>query len=94
MSENQVLNVGDTVEWRGSWGRGFPALAKVTRIMLCPSGDADADDAVSVPAVPWSAVEHRRVVVDLSNRHWAYGFQITPPTGDAGVIPLAEEAIS
>lgn len=89
-----LLRVGDTVEWRGSWGRGFPALAKVTNIVLCPSEIADGADTVEVTAVPWSAADGRKVVVDLSNGHWAYGFQIAVPSGDSGVIPLYEEAAS
>lgn len=79
-----VLSVGDTVEWRGSFGRGLPALAQVTGIVVGGKG------GTNVPAVPWSAVEDREVVVDLSNGHWAYGFQIAPPSGDPGVIPLYE----
>lgn len=81
-----VLRIGDTVEWRGSWGRGFPALTKVTGIVV---GGKHGDE---VTAVPWAGAEGREVVVDLSNGHWAYGFQIAPPSGDAGVTPDYEAA--
>jgi hypothetical protein len=31
-----------------------------------------------VPAVQWDSIEKRDVVVTLENRHWAYGYQISP----------------
>jgi len=76
----EILQVGDTVEWRGSWGRGYPALTEVTNIIL-------GNQEIAVQAVPWSALKGREVVVDLSNGHWAYGFQIAKPSGDPTVIP-------
>ena len=66
------------MRWRGSWGTGPPAEAEVTTITLCPPGTADGPNTVEVEAVLWSATDGREVVVDLSNGHWAYGFQIAP----------------
>lgn len=69
-----VLRVGDQVKWRGGWGRLAPQSATVERIVVGgPTG-------TEVPAVPWSGVNGRNVIVDLSNGHWAYGFQIKPET--------------
>lgn len=64
-----LLRTGDIVEWSGGWGSNVPLAATVTKILL-GSGE------IEVPAVPWSAVKDREVMVDLSNGHWAYGFQI------------------
>ena len=73
-TKSDTLRVGDTVLWRGGWGRDAPQWATVTHLEVC----VEPGDKYGVPVdqVPW--VEVDRVIVDLDNRHWAYGSQIEP----------------
>ena len=63
----EILKVGDVVIWRGSWGSDLPKEVKVTCIEV---------NEINVSSVEWDNINNRDVVVDLDNRHWAYGFQL------------------
>ena len=67
------LEVGDTVIWRGGWGKDAPIEALVTSIDKVKPGEKYGDD---VKSLPWSQVETRAVVA-LDNGHWAYGYQLS-----------------
>lgn len=69
-----MLKVGDMVVWRSSWGTGHPSLAKVKRIEVVEPGQKEG--GVSVEEIQWA--NKSRIVVDLDNGHWAYGYQIGP----------------
>lgn len=68
------LRVGDTVNWRGSWGRDPKKPAKVEGIEIT-NGDKYGYE---VSEVDWKKVYGRNVTVDLDNGHWAYADQISP----------------
>lgn len=68
-----VLRVGDTVSWRGSWGRDLPQDVKVNGIEVNCVGKSGTE----VQEVEWDFVDNRSVIVDLDNGHWAYGNQIS-----------------
>lgn len=71
----QKLKVGDTVSWRGAWGREAPETVKVVGIQrVSGPGEKYGPD---VPEMDWSDVPYY-AVVDLANSHWAYGAQIQP----------------
>ena len=68
-----MLNVGDTVHWRGRWGIADPQSAVVEHIEVeCNGGKRGR----RVESVSWGLVTCDNVVVDLDNGHWAYGDQI------------------
>ena len=62
------LKIGDIVNWRGSYGNDSAKQVKITCIEVKGS---------EVKSVPWGEINNRDVVVDLSNGHWAYGYQLT-----------------
>lgn len=67
-----ILKVGDTVMWRGSWGRDVERPAKIIGMELCEA--PRMKEGVVVRAADWN--DKARLVVDLDNGSWAYGFQI------------------
>ena len=72
-----VLKTGDTVIWRGAWGIDEPKEAKVKEITLCEAEGVKHGRLVS--EVLWDKVTSgRKIIVDLDNGHWAWGFQISP----------------
>ena len=69
-----VLKVGDTVSWRGAWGRDLPKDAVVGSIEV----NCINKSGTNVEEVDWEFVNDRSVIVDFSdNNHWAYGNQIS-----------------
>jgi hypothetical protein len=77
MSNDKRLRISDMVWWRGSWGQEPPRTAIVTAITLTSGYDKDG---VEYPQIEWSQCNDRKVIVDLNNGHWAYGFQLLPVT--------------
>ena len=67
------LKVGDTVLWRGGFGKDAPKKAKVQGIEITRGGKYGDP----VDEVKWEKVRDRYVTVDLDNGHWAYGSQIS-----------------
>lgn len=67
------LKIGDKVMWRGAWGKEPAEEAIIDGIELCPVGEKYGEQ---VKSVSWSTVEKNKVVVNLTNGHWAYGNQI------------------
>ena len=70
----EFLKVGDTVNWRGSFGSAPAQPAKVTGIEWCAVGRKEGRP---ISSIQWDKVDSRRVVVDLDNGHWAYGTQLS-----------------
>lgn len=66
-----TLRPGDFVIVRGNFGESFPHVAKVDRIVLATA------DSTPIASIAWSDVHGRGVIVDLADRHWAYGFQLS-----------------
>lgn len=74
MSANDVVRVGDTVMWRGAWGRDAPKQAVIESMELCSRPHEKYGEPVdSVPLA-----DKDRLCVSLSNGSWAYGYQIEP----------------
>ena len=69
----EYLTVGDSVMWRNSFNENNPFTGPVVV-------DRIEKDGQSVERVLWSECD-RSVIVDLNNRHWAYGFQIKAVEG-------------
>ena len=67
-----VLNVGDTVLWKGGYGNDAEKEAVVEHIEVNCVGKYETE----VDSVNWSEVQDRSVMVDLTNGKWAYGNQI------------------
>jgi len=67
-----VLNVGDKVLWKGTFGMDDEKEVTVEYIEAnCVNKSGDEVDSVE-----WSQVKDRTVIVSLTNGHWAYGNQI------------------
>ena len=68
-----MIRVGDTVIWRGSWGKDAPIPAKIVSMELCEHEREKYGIAVSEA----HDIDKNRLVVSLDNGHWAYGMQLT-----------------
>jgi|TARA_Y100000310_G_C20526284_1_gene736210 hypothetical protein len=71
-----TVKIGDTVVWRGSWGRDAPVKAKV--IAMDITEEVRSKYGEPVEEAPWFLVKENRVIFHLDNERWAYGSQITP----------------
>lgn len=75
-----MLNLGDTVNWKGGFGSDPAQPAKVQIIELVEAGSKYGR---SVGQVDWERVkEGRTVVVTLDNGSWAYGSQLSELTSN------------
>lgn len=72
MNEADVVRVGDTVIWRGSWGNDAPKQAVIESMELCKREREKY--GIPVNEAYWS--DKNRLCVSLSNGSWAYGYQI------------------
>jgi hypothetical protein len=66
------IQVGDTVMWRGGFGRDSAREAKVTSIEICPHKREKYGTPVDSIRFP----DKDFGVFMLDNGHWAYGEQI------------------
>jgi hypothetical protein len=71
---SKMLNVGDTVNWRGSFGSAPAQPAKITGMEWCRMG---CKEGRRISYIDWDAANTRQLVVDLDNGHWAYGTQLS-----------------
>tara|TARA_R110000751_G_scaffold102327_1_gene196850 strand:+ start:144 stop:545 length:402 start_codon:yes stop_codon:yes gene_type:complete len=78
--------IGDTVEWRGGWGRDPARRAKVVALTITAARREKYGR--DVETAPWAIVAENRVVFTLEKAddddgqpfsHWAYGEQVTIP---------------
>ena len=74
---DNVLRVGDTVLWRGGFGRDPAREAVVEAIELV---DEDSKYGEVVQTAPWSRLTGRHAVISFEN-YWAYAEQISRLTG-------------
>ena len=74
---HKTLKAGMKVVYRGSWGHDAPKEAIVEDIELCESEHEKYGEPVDEVAVK----DIRRCCLDLSDGHWAYGYQITKIIG-------------
>tara|TARA_R110000824_G_scaffold167194_4_gene344048 strand:- start:2082 stop:2327 length:246 start_codon:yes stop_codon:yes gene_type:complete len=70
------LKVGDKVVHRGCWGKDKPEIAKVTKIQR----NEDEGTDKYIDTISWESfhARQREYVVDFSDGHWAYSYQINP----------------
>lgn len=76
---DDVLKPGDTVWWRGAWGREPARLATVMSVHRMRE-NGDKNDTVALESIPWSELEGPLkgcYIVDLSDDYFAYGYQIS-----------------
>jgi hypothetical protein len=73
---DNVLRVGDTVLWRGGFGRDPAREALVEAIELVEEGSKYGE---AVESAPWGRLTGRHAVISFGN-HWAYAEQIAPLT--------------
>lgn len=94
VKQNKTLRVGDRVLWAGAWGAQSHRPAVVRDITIALPGESAKDSGVVRREVAWSLLRDpqnpRRVVVDLDNDHWAYGFQLLPVALAAAEYDLRE----
>ena len=76
-----LLKIGETVSWCGSWGNDDPKEAKVVDIQInCKDKYGE-----NVSYIAWSHIRDahkdwdfaKTIIVGLDNNHWAYADQIT-----------------
>lgn len=74
MADN-ILKIGDKVNWKNGWGKEEAEVATVKSIEVCELGEKYGD---SVQEISWDEVhtEDKNIIVTLTNSHWAYGYQI------------------
>jgi hypothetical protein len=67
----RVIKIGDTVSWRGGWGRDLAKDAVVEGI------EVNCDNKAGTPVDEITEDQlHARTIFTLTNGHWAYGYQI------------------
>ena len=69
------LKIGQTVIWRGAYGKAEPIEADIKYIQKNESNGSK--DGRSVVSIPWDEVTERNVIVVLKNGYWAWGSQIS-----------------
>jgi hypothetical protein len=67
-----LINVGDSVMWKGAWGSESAKPVRVTAMELCAA--PRQKHGVPVTEVPRTLKDY--VNFTLDNGHWAYGYQI------------------
>jgi hypothetical protein len=72
--DTNILNVGDTVNWKGSFGLSLAQPAKITGMEWCKVGSKEGRP---IKHIDWDKANSRQLVVDLDNGHWAYGTQLS-----------------
>lgn len=70
-----MLKVGDKVMWRGAWGTQPPLEATIESMQLCPQGQKHGKN---INSCSWDTIAKGKIVVSLTNGHWAYGHQLDP----------------
>jgi hypothetical protein len=67
---SDTLHIGDKVYFKSVMQ--FEKV-RIKRIELCDEGK---NNGIQVNSVDWSLCSGKRVVVDLSNGQWAWGYQL------------------
>ena len=70
------LKVGDKVMWRGAWGQEPPKEAVIETMELCAVNSKYGYKEIK--QAKWETVHACKVIVTLTNGHWAYGNQLDP----------------
>jgi hypothetical protein len=79
-----TIEVGALVEYRGGFGGGALTMATVTGLVDTVDGESKYGKPVhGVTMAELRERAGRRFILDLSDGHWAYGFQVTQLIGEA-----------
>jgi len=70
---HRVVRVGDRVRWSGGFGRLAAEECTVARMELTMPGAAHGQ---KINEADEELMKSGRVIFDLNNGHWAYGYQI------------------
>ena len=75
--QQQIISVGDTVIYRGNFGKGHEEIVKVTglSVLLKPRDKYSVIDE-GIDSVTYGQVQENRVIFDFDNERWAYADQI------------------
>ena len=69
---HNTIKVGMKVVYRGSWGVGARTKSKIIGMELCEGiHEKYGEEVDEVSVNDWE-----RVVLDLADGHWAYGYQL------------------
>jgi len=71
-----MVKIGDTVLWRGCFGKDAPRRAVVEWMEITEA--PRMKDGEEAEEAPWTLVRENKVLFGLDNEHWAYGSQISP----------------
>ena len=81
---DNIFRVGDTILWRGAFGRDPAREAVVEGIELVAVGEKYGTPTESAP---WGHLKGREAVISLACGHWAYAEQISPLTSQEDIPP-------
>lgn len=65
--------IGDCVIYKGAWGTNAATKAFIEGMEKVTPGEKEG---VEVPEASWEDIHKGAVVLDLSDGHWAYGWQV------------------
>ena len=82
---DNILRIGNTVLWRGGFGRDPAREATVEGIELIEEEGSKYGTAVE--SAHWSRLTGRHAVISLACGHWAYAEQIAPLTSQEDIPP-------
>jgi hypothetical protein len=71
---DNVIRIGDKINWRGNYGKAIPIEATVKKIVDNRNGCKSEDYYKS--SVELEKFVGRDFIVDLTNGYWAYAYQI------------------
>ena len=72
----KMITIGDTVMWRGGFGKDEPIEATVTGLEL--TRDPRTKYGLATESSTWERAREDRLLVTLDNGHWCYGSQVSP----------------
>tara|TARA_R110000851_G_scaffold329247_2_gene500955 strand:- start:2744 stop:2965 length:222 start_codon:yes stop_codon:yes gene_type:complete len=67
-----TLRKGDSVMWRGCFGKAIPKKVIVTSIEV----NCIKKIGIKVISSNWDYVKRKDTIVEFDNGHWSYGIQI------------------
>lgn len=76
----KTLRIGDKVIRRGNRGHDDPQVATVVNI----ESNCTNKQGTPIKRISWNTIKSAKIIVDLDNGHWAYGFQLRPYHGGQG----------
>ena len=76
MGKTNMLKIGDTVRWRGSFG--MDAAKDAVVVGICKGAYNGDKDGAEIDEVAWNKLHDSRLyLVNLENGHWAWASQIS-----------------